>query len=188
MKIENVIHSITRRSQISDSTGSESAMVRLELNDWSCGIASGVGFGGMHAIMLYGTLLASESGNLGTLYQPSCPAIPSLLLSAINAFLFSILDIILMLLTFYGTRLRRTSDSTSFFPNEVNPQKSESILFLTVCFHLCAASMTAFNFMEKGCYFSLPLISLVVFVCAIFFSINSVPRFLNPNCEMEHVD
>lgn len=186
MKIENLICSLTRQSQSSDQTGNENALVRLELNDWSCGIASGVGFGGMHAIMLYGTLLSSEFGNLGTLYQPSCPLVPSLVLSAINAFLFSILDIIIMLLTFYGTRLWRRNDPTRFFPNEINPQKSESILFLVFCFHLFAASLTSFNLMDNGCYFSLPLISLVVLISGFFFTKYSLPNFLLSNSEMDH--
>jgi hypothetical protein len=33
--------------------------LRLELNVVSCGIAAGAGFGDVHAILLYGTLLAS---------------------------------------------------------------------------------------------------------------------------------
>jgi len=88
----------------------EALLFRLELNDWACGIASGVGFGGMHATMLYGTLLSSEASSMGTLYQDSCPSIPSVTVSAINAFLFSILDIVLMLISFYGMRL--LSEST----------------------------------------------------------------------------
>ena len=85
----------------------DSAKLRLELNDWSSALAAGTGFGGMHSIFLYGTLLASESGNLGTLYQPSCSVMPSLVNSAIMANIFSVLDVFWMLFTFYGMRRRR---------------------------------------------------------------------------------
>eukprot|EP00547_Thalassionema_nitzschioides_P000076 CAMPEP_0194210980 /NCGR_PEP_ID=MMETSP0156-20130528/9221_1 /TAXON_ID=33649 /ORGANISM="Thalassionema nitzschioides, Strain L26-B" /LENGTH=197 /DNA_ID=CAMNT_0038938401 /DNA_START=31 /DNA_END=621 /DNA_ORIENTATION=- len=86
----------TNHRQPGDSTNewTESARLRLELNDWACGVAAGVGFGGMHAMLLYGTLLASEVGNVGTLYQLSCLGIPGLMLSAINALVFSVLDMI----------------------------------------------------------------------------------------------
>jgi len=94
----------------SDNDGepqADSAKLRLELNDWSSALAAGTGFGGMHSFFLYGTLLASESGNLGTLYQPSCEVMPSLVNSAIMAYMFGILDVFWMLFTFYGMRRRR---------------------------------------------------------------------------------
>jgi len=94
----------------SDNDGepqADSAKLRLELNDWSSALAAGTGFGGMHSFFLYGTLLASESGNLGTLYQPSCEIMPSLVNSAIMAYMFGILDVFWMLFTFYGMRRRR---------------------------------------------------------------------------------
>lgn len=84
---------------------SESALLRLELNDVSCSIAAGVGFGGMHSVLLYGTLLASENSRNGTLYQPSCAFMPSLANSAIMAFWFSILDVVWMMVSFYGVRV-----------------------------------------------------------------------------------
>ena len=86
---------------------SESAKLRLELNDWSSSLAAGTGYGGMHIIFLYGTLLASEANNVGTLYQPSCEVMPSLVNSAIVSHLFSLLDIVWMMWTFYGMRRRR---------------------------------------------------------------------------------
>lgn len=86
---------------------SESAKLRLELNDWSSSLAAGTGYGGMHVIFLYGTLLASEANNVGTLYQPSCDVMPSLVNTAIASHLFSLLDIVWMMWTFYGMRRRR---------------------------------------------------------------------------------
>mmetsp|Transcript_15060 Transcript_15060/g.19072 ORF Transcript_15060/g.19072 Transcript_15060/m.19072 type:complete len:353 (-) Transcript_15060:72-1130(-) len=89
-----------------DTGVSESSLLRLELNDVSCSIAAGIGFGGMHTILLYGTLLASEGGRKnGTLYQPSCAVMPSLINSAIMAFWFSILDIVWMMVALYGVRM-----------------------------------------------------------------------------------
>ena len=86
---------------------SESSKLRLELNDWSSSLAAGTGYGGMHVIFLYGTLLASEANNVGTLYQPSCEVMPSLVNSAAISHLFSLLDIVWMMCTFYGMRRRR---------------------------------------------------------------------------------
>ena len=87
-----------------ESKLSETAQLRLELNDVSAGLAAGVGFGFMHTVMLYGTLLAAENSRMGTLYQDSCTVMPSIFNSAIMAFLFGILDICWMFATFYGVR------------------------------------------------------------------------------------
>lgn len=83
---------------------SESQQLKLELNDVSSGIAAGVGFAFFHTVMLYGTLLASENSRTGTLYQESCTMMPSIFNSAIMAFFFGILDLVWMLMTFYGMR------------------------------------------------------------------------------------
>lgn len=64
----------------------KSALLRLVLNDWTCGIAVGTCFCGVHSVMLYGTLLALELSNVRTLYHPFCPNVPSLVNSAIAAF------------------------------------------------------------------------------------------------------
>lgn len=191
-KIEKVIHDSVQRhmeTSTSEENIAESAKLRLELNDWACGLASGVGFGGMHALMLYGTLLSSEMDNLGTLYQPSCPAIPSLVLSAINAFLFSILDIVVMLLSFYGLRIRSRIQTSLYFPDEINPRKSEFILVLSIFFHLVAACVTVFNSSENGCLLSLPLLSLIVMGCTFFFAKYILPYYHNPRRDhMGHSD
>ncbi len=70
----------------------ETNALQLQLNDLSCSIASGTGYALLHSLFLYGTLLASESGEAtngyddgggytggggstghgGTLYQSSC--------------------------------------------------------------------------------------------------------------------
>lgn len=147
----------------------DSTLLRLELNDWACGLASGVGFGGMHAVLLYGTLLASESGNLGTLYQDSCPSMPGLLLSAWNAFFFTILDIVWMLFTFFGMRRRRSpgteefSTTTGFGTYFGNSSKSGNMALAFVAVtHVAASFATTPNHFGGGCLVSLPLVAAIV--------------------------
>jgi len=139
----------------------ERNLMRLELNDWSCGIAGGIGFGAMHALMLYGTLLASESSTLGTLYQPSCPRIPSLVNSALNAMMFSLLDILLMLFAFYGMRRRR-----SIAPK----QKKAGNVTIAASFiiHLMGGFSTTANSIQSGCYIALPLLGAVLIAASLF--------------------
>lgn len=153
----------------------ESARLRLELNDWACGLAAGTGFGGMHAVLLFGTLLASESGNVGTLLQDSCPGMPALLLSAVNAFSFTILDIVWMLFTFFGMRRRRTPgiDTTLALANGSylgNTTTSGNIaLALCVVTHLVASLATTPNAFGGGCQVSIPLLlSIVIFTIYAF--------------------
>jgi len=160
---------------------SETSRLRLELNDWVSGVAAGTGFAGMHAIMLYGTLLASEGGNIGTLYQDSCPAVPSIVQSAITAFFFSIADVIWMLLTFFGMRRRRMypangEDFQPLFVSKVwgalldNGRFGGNMALLaTLVSHSAAALVTTFNMTDNGCVLSLPLLGAVVVLVALFF-------------------
>lgn len=158
---------------------SETARLRLEINDWVSGVAAGTGFAGMHAIMLYGTLLASEGGNLGTLYQESCPGMPSLVLSAINAFWFSIADVVWMLLTFFGMRRRlmyQSAASRPIFTAKTwgamldNSRSSGNLaLLVTIVSHTAATLVTVFNQVENGCVLSLPLLGIVVCLTVAFF-------------------
>ena len=73
-----------------DDAHAETNALQLQLNDLSCSVASGCGYALLHALFLYGTLLASEGGESGsyndgvyaggggstghggTLYQSSC--------------------------------------------------------------------------------------------------------------------
>ena len=169
-RADNVVTSATN-----DPALSESARLRLELNDWACGIAAGTGFGGMHAILLYGTLLASEAGNLGTLYQPSCPGIPALVLSAMHTFLFTILDIIWMLLTFFGMRRRRTGEESVVTSSGLgallgNERKGANwALGLVFVSHFCASLATIPNIFQNGCTVSVPVLAVVTIVTGLLF-------------------
>ena len=163
---------------------SQVAKLKLELNDAACGIASGVGFGGMHAVMLYGTLLASEMSNdIGVLYQESCPALPSLAVSAIHCFCFSILDIFWMLLTFFGMRRRLMYHRGERPPNHVlrqyegqagaylgSTREGGNMALLTVLVtHLLASILTTADYFRFGCIVSLPATGAMVLVVAYWF-------------------
>lgn len=176
-KVEKVIQVSIARHEEREEEFHESAKLRLELNDWACGIAAGTGFGGMHAVMLYGTLLASEAGNVGTLYQDSCPAIPSLALSAVNACFVSLLDIVWMLLTFYGMARRNDAQQQESSPALLHwgaflgnsKRGGEKALALAFVSHLVAAFVTAPNASYQGCHISVPLLGSTVVVTALLF-------------------
>jgi len=173
-KVEKVIEISIARHEEREEEFHESAKLRLELNDWACGIAAGTGFGGMHAVMLYGTLLASEAGNLGTLYQNSCPEIPSLALSALNAFMFSFLDIIWMLFTFYGMGRRKQEEGmpqTLHWGALLGNSKRGGNIALAIAFvtHFGAAFCTTPNRSLQGCHISVPLLASIVIITAILF-------------------
>lgn len=139
--------------------------LRVHLNVVSSGIVAGVGFGGMKTVMLYGTLLASEVSRLGTLYQPSC-SLPSLVNSALLAFLFSNLDIIWMMICFYA----KTTDNSpwSFRRGALGRKAALTVMLLS---HLAASlATTPNNFMKSnGCLVSLPLVLFVLIGTSIFY-------------------
>jgi hypothetical protein len=169
-------------------TNSETALLRLELNDVSCSLAAGIGFGSMHAILLYGTLLASENSRPeGTLYQPSCTIMPSLMNSAFMAFWFSLLDVTWMMIAFYGMRRYKENkeykdqqqsqhqhqqqsllSEWSFAKNQVGGKAALTYMVVT---HLIVSLITTFNVIVpvNGCVIALPLLSIVS-VCIMVFS------------------
>jgi anterior pharynx defective protein 1 len=156
----------TRNSSDQTEEVSEVSLLRLELNDVSCGLASGVGFGFMHTVMLYGTLLASENNRIGTLYQESCTAMPSIFNSALMAFMFGVLDIVWMMLSFYGMRrlnsIGRTSE-WSFAKGHVGGKAALAFVFTS---HLAASFATLPNemFSSNGCYVALPVLATITIV------------------------
>ena len=122
----------TRNGGTQQQQHAETNALQLQLNDLSCSLASGTGYALLHTLFLFGTLLASEShesnnyyGNLqtaqgyygggggstghgGTLYQNSCSSsMPSLVNGALVGCMFSILDVVFMMLTFFGMRRRQ---------------------------------------------------------------------------------
>lgn len=156
----------------------EATRLRLELNDASCGIAAGVGYGGMHAIMLYGTLLASQTtNNVGILYQDSCPALPSLVISGLFAFFFSILDVFWMLFTFFGMRRRlmyargQDDNDARAIGGLLGNTRTGGNLALLYCLvsHFVASLLTTSDSFKFGCSVSVSAVGVMVLFTAYFF-------------------
>ena len=168
----SIQHEVEKRRSHDSIRGSNSnndtpcnTKLSVHLNLVSSGIVAGVGFGGMKTVMLYGTLLASEVNRLGTLYQPSC-SLPSLVNSAILAFLFSNLDIIWMVICFYAKTT--DNDPWSFRRGALGGKAALTVMLLS---HLAASlATTPNNFMKSnGCFVSLPLVLVVLMGTSIFY-------------------
>lgn len=189
-KVEDVIEASIAKSEEDDGDDDENenddsvqvSKNRLALNDAACGLAAGVGFGGMHAILLFGSLLASETYDAGILYQPSCPKVPSLTVSALNTFCFFFLDLFWMLFTFFGVRRRVLFPRGGGALSDINPLSrpfgsylgntrvgGNNALLVVLVSHLCAAGFTTFNAFEYGCVFSLTTIPFTTLVVAYLF-------------------
>jgi hypothetical protein len=166
----------------SQATDVSAAKLKLELNDAASGLAAGVGFGGMHSILFFGSLLASEAGTIGVLFQPSCPYVPTLAVSALNCACFFFLDVVWMLLTFFGVRRRKIFPRGGGNLNDMNPRHRQSgsyfgntrmggnMALLTVLIsHLFAAGFTTMNAYNYGCNFSLPLLFITTLVVGYLF-------------------
>lgn len=151
----------------------------LELNDASCALAAGTGFGGMHAILLYGTLLADQVRQKGTLLQPSCTGVPSIIPTSFIACLFTVLDVIWMVLCFYGMRrLEDVDQPNGTRDNSLHrgglfrrPASGKTALWVVVTSHTLASFSTAFNVIlpKDGCRVTLPCLSIVVVATLVFF-------------------
>lgn len=163
-------------------TDLQAAKRTLALNDAASGIAAGTGFGGLHAVLLFGSLLAFETADAGVLYQPSCPKVPSLLVSALNAFCFFFLDIFWMLLTFFGMRRRLLFPRGGGFLADINPMSRQfgayfgntrvggnQALLVVLLSHLAAAGFTTFNSFQYGCLISLTTVPATLLVVAWLF-------------------
>jgi gamma-secretase subunit APH-1 len=114
------------------------------LNDLSSGLAAGVGFGLMHSLLLYGSVLASSGGS-GVYFDDSCPTIPLVLVSALTSLAFFILDIIWMCLWFIAERYR-----------------SMTLASVITSLHLVAGLVTLTNINPSGCQVSLTLLLLII--------------------------
>jgi len=172
----------------SSSDGAES--LTLAMNDWTSGLAAGVGYGFMHAILLCGTLLASEArDDAGVLYQDSCKNIPSVLNTSFMAMLFSVLDVVIMLLYFYAVRRKAENDSmicnvnaSTFGVGNDRSAKAASAnaaIIAALIAHTSAAFASWLNgSLTNGCFFALPLVAAVVCVVGVFFCLYVMPFYL----------
>jgi hypothetical protein len=131
---------VYERTEQSFAVMSTNAVV-FPLTDLSSAIAAGLGFGVMHALMLYGSVLAASTGP-GTLFAESCASMSVFVLSACLAFLFIFLHVSLMVVAFDAFRrhdLRRVGYVWGF--------------------HLIAACSTIFNARSGGCNAALPVVA-----------------------------
>jgi len=197
-RVEQMIEISIERTEQEGASGNSrtdlsAAKLRLALNDVASGFAAGTGFGGMHALLMFGSLLASETADMGVLYQPSCPYLPSLLVSSVNSFVFFFLDIFWMLLTFFGMRRRlifprgggtlsdmgpnRTRSFGGYFGN--TRSGGNSALLTVLISHFAAAGFTTFNLFQYGCAFSMSLVPLVLVVVAYIYW-SGVSKIFNP--------
>jgi hypothetical protein len=160
----------------------QAAKNKLSLNDVACGLAAGIGFGGLHAILMFGSLLASETADAGVLYQPSCPGVPSLLVSAVNTFCFFFLDVFWMLLTYFGMRRRLLFPRGGGSLSHINPMSrpfghyfgntrsgGNQALLVVLLSHTAAAGFTTFNAYQYGCVLSLSCLSVLTLIVAYVF-------------------
>jgi hypothetical protein len=171
----------TRRENNNNNTTSwtETAKLHLELNDASAAIAAATGFAGMNAFLGYGTLLASEThNNRGVLFQESCPGIPTVMVSALLAAEFSILQVFWMLFTFFGVRRRmmftrgqHREDGTSRAGAWLGDSRNGGnfALLIVLITHATASFLTAFDSHPQGCRVTLPAVGGVVLVTAYLF-------------------
>lgn len=151
--------------------------LKLELNDVTCALASGIGFGGMHAVILYGTLLVSQVHEKGTLFQPSCERFPSLIPTAVITCLFSILDVIWMLIFFYGIRKKGTKVQNHQAKVNLHFQTSQfqvsgrSAILAVIFSHTLASISTVMNKIipNNGCLIVLSCLFVVVVATIAFF-------------------
>lgn len=197
-KVEKVIEiSIERTEQEGNSSTSRTditaAKLKLELNDVASGLAAGTGFGGMHALLMFGSLLASETADMGVLYQPSCPYLPSLVVSSVNSFVFFFLDLFWMLLTFFGMRRRLIFPRGGGTIDDVSPNRTRSFggyygntrsggnsaLLTVLISHFAASGFTTFNLFQYGCAFSMSLVPVVMIVVAYLYW-SGVSKIYNP--------
>jgi len=175
---------ISDNAREQQQTNVQIAKNKLTLNDATCGLAAGVGFGGLHAILLFGSLLASETYDAGVLFQQSCPNLPTLVVSALNTFCFFFLDLLWMLFTFFGMRRRLLFPRGGGSLAELNPLSrrfghyfgnsrmgGNQALLVVLFTHATAAGLTTFNNFQNGCVLSMPMIpALTLIVAYVFWS------------------
>eukprot|EP00429_Kryptoperidinium_foliaceum_P006539 CAMPEP_0176012436 /NCGR_PEP_ID=MMETSP0120_2-20121206/5796_1 /TAXON_ID=160619 /ORGANISM="Kryptoperidinium foliaceum, Strain CCMP 1326" /LENGTH=299 /DNA_ID=CAMNT_0017345325 /DNA_START=119 /DNA_END=1015 /DNA_ORIENTATION=- len=199
-RVEKVIEVSIERSEAENRENSRpqstadvsAAKLKLELNDVASGVAAGTGFGGMHCLMMFGSLLASETADMGVLYQPSCPYLPSLVVSSVNSFVFFFLDLFWMLFTFFGMRrrlifprgggmLRDMGNNGRYFGGYYGNTRSggNSALLTVIISHFAAAGFTTFNLFQYGCVFSMSLVPVVLVVVAYLYW-SGISKIYNP--------
>ena len=142
------------------------------LNDLSSSLACGVGFGAMHSLVFYGSVLAASLNPNAALFASSCSRVPLIAVSgscavaalavfriptflflkfrlfassAVTALLFFLLDVVLMVLAFRHAQ------------HGVAPTAA-----VVLSAHLLASLTTSLNQMPEGCAVALPALLAAV--------------------------
>lgn len=136
---------------------SDPRKVDFKLNDETSSLAAGVGFGTMHAVVMYGSVLAS-SGGPATLYSDSCTLVPLVVVSGIYALIFLLMDVIFMVIAFQAHKCRDSRQQAFIFAS-----------------HLGASYMTLFGEQRNGCAIAIPgLIALFAAVTVVFVNLKKI--------------
>jgi hypothetical protein len=127
----------------------------IPLDDRTCGIAAGIGFGGMHALVVCGSVLASGSGNgsvSGDYFSDACPLIPLSWVISLFGLAFFCIDVVLTALAFLAERL-----------------KSKGLNGVIYGVHLTASLFNLANREYFGCKASLTACLLIAFGTLVLF-------------------
>lgn len=133
---------IKESSEISDDL--------LPLHDDTSGIAGGLGIGFMHALVVFGSTLASSDGS-GDYFSDSCPYIPLVVGMSLMALGFFIMDMITTCLTFIA--------------NRTGSRLMYAIIFIL---HLAATLTSLGNRSYFGCKTSLSMLLIVIGISSCF--------------------
>ena len=130
----------------------------FSFNAGDASLSAGFGWGWMHFSCVFGNIWVNAiGGGEGDDFLERCPSIPSLLLSSMNAFLFLLLDLCLMILCMYTLNYGGGGGIHSSF-----------WFYISFAFHCSSALFSLINLFDNGCFLSLPLLgAIVVIVCVI---------------------
>lgn len=122
------------------STGQNAA---VPLNDASSAVSAGVGFGTMHAVIVFGSVI-SNSIDQATVYTDKCPAMSLYLMLALQQLCYSLFHVALMVIAFSAYR-----------------SKSPWQTFALIVLHLGGQSTTILNDTQGGCTTAIPLLAAI---------------------------
>lgn len=118
---------------------------RLSLNDVSSGMAAGIGWGAIHAVVWQGASVSSSFGP-ATLFTESCSSMSVFLVSSVSTWFYVILHVALMTIAFVALR-----------------KHEHGLMSFVALAHLVAALSTLFNSggWSAGCIASLLILGAV---------------------------
>eukprot|EP00475_Leptophrys_vorax_P041710 TRINITY_DN7871_c0_g1_i1.p1 TRINITY_DN7871_c0_g1~~TRINITY_DN7871_c0_g1_i1.p1 ORF type:complete len:240 (-),score=62.77 TRINITY_DN7871_c0_g1_i1:33-752(-) len=119
-------------------------LVVFPLSDLSSSIAAGVGFAGIHGLIMYGGVLAQSIG-IGSLVSTACPEMSLYVLSALSAFFIQNIQMALMVIAFDAFR-----------------RKSLLRMLIVWSLHMVSALVTLLNLSNHGCAGSLPILACMM--------------------------